>query len=114
MNSNLHFGELHSDNPICDKNNLFENYIPKCYKVKRILISFNCFSEYFYRFQKVHKHSLIQNELVSTFIFKKYQTILVSLIIYIGIVKKSYIRNTLGCIFIFKGPYLRCKNSLLG
>ena len=46
MNFDLHFGELHSDNSINDKNNLFENYIPKCYKVKRILISFNCFSEY--------------------------------------------------------------------
>ena len=46
MNFNLHFGELHSDNSINDKNNLFENYIPKCYKDKRILISFNCFSEY--------------------------------------------------------------------
>ena len=46
MNFNLHFGELHSDDSINDKNNLFENYIPKCYKVKRILISFNCFSEY--------------------------------------------------------------------
>ena len=46
MNVNLRFGELHSDNSINDKNNLFENYIPKCYKVKRILISFNCFSEY--------------------------------------------------------------------
>ena len=46
MNFNLHFGELHGDNSINDKNNLFENYIPKCYTVKRILISFNCFSEY--------------------------------------------------------------------
>ena len=46
MNFNLHFGELHSDNYINDKNNFFENYIPKCYKVKRIIISFNCFSEY--------------------------------------------------------------------
>ena len=46
MNFNLHFGELHSNNSINDKNNLFENYIPKCFKVKRILISFNCFSEY--------------------------------------------------------------------
>ena len=46
MNFNLHFGELHSDNSINDKNNWFENYTPKCYKVKRILISFNCFSEY--------------------------------------------------------------------
>ena len=42
----MHFGELHSNNSINDKNNLFENYIPKCYNVKRILISFNCFSEY--------------------------------------------------------------------
>ena len=46
MNFNLHFGELHGDNSINDKNNLFENCIPKCYKSKRILISFNCFSEY--------------------------------------------------------------------
>ena len=46
MNFNLHFGELHSDNSINDKNNFFENYIAKCYKVKRVLISFNCFSEY--------------------------------------------------------------------
>ena len=46
MNFNLHFGELHGDTSINDKNNLFENYIPKCYKSKRILISFNCFSEY--------------------------------------------------------------------
>ena len=46
MNFNLHFGELHSNNSINDKNIFFENYIPKCYRVKRILISFNCFSEY--------------------------------------------------------------------
>ena len=46
MNFNLHFGESHSDNSINDKNNLFENYILKCYKIKIILISFNCFSEY--------------------------------------------------------------------
>ena len=52
MNCNLHFGELHSDNSINDKNNLFENYIPYCYKGKRILISFNCFSEY--TFQKAN------------------------------------------------------------
>ena len=48
MNFNLHFGELHSNNSINDKNNLFENYIPECKKVIRILISFNCFSEYIY------------------------------------------------------------------
>ena len=46
MNFNLHFGKLHSNNSINDNNNLFENYVPKCYKVKRISISFNCFSEY--------------------------------------------------------------------
>ena len=46
MNFKLHFGELHSDNSINDKNNMFENYIPKCDKVNRILISFNCLSEY--------------------------------------------------------------------
>ena len=57
MNFNLHFGELHSDNSINDKNNLFENYIPKCYKVKRILIFFNCFSEYII-FEKAAKFEL--------------------------------------------------------
>ena len=45
MNFNLHFGELHSDSSINDKNTLFENYPSECYKVKIILISFNCFSE---------------------------------------------------------------------
>ena len=48
VNFNLHFGELHSDNSINDKKKIVWNYIPKCYKVKRILISFNCFSEYIY------------------------------------------------------------------
>ena len=51
MNFNLHFGELHSDNYINDKEYLFENYIPKCYNVKRILISFNCFSEYICKYE---------------------------------------------------------------
>ena len=46
MNFNLYSGELHSNYSINDKNNLFENYIPECYKVRRILISFNCLSEY--------------------------------------------------------------------
>ena len=45
----MHFGEWHSNNSINDKNSLFENYIPKCYNVKRILISFNCFSEYSFK-----------------------------------------------------------------
>ena len=49
MNFNLHFDEFHSVNSINDKNNLFENYNLKCYKIKRILISFNCFSEYIFR-----------------------------------------------------------------
>ena len=53
MNFNLHFIELHSDNSIDDKNNLFENYIPKCYKVKRTLISFNCFSEFISKLTRV-------------------------------------------------------------
>ena len=44
----LHFGELHSKSSIRYKLTLFENYIPKCYIVKRISISFNCFSEYTY------------------------------------------------------------------
>ena len=52
---NLHFGKLHSDNSINDKTNLFENYIPKCYKVKRILISLNCFSEYIIKYTAVRK-----------------------------------------------------------
>ena len=55
MNFNLHFGELHSDNSINDKKNLFENNIPKFYKVKRILITFKCFSEY----SKQEKKSII-------------------------------------------------------
>ena len=46
MNFNLHFVELHINNSINSKNILLENYIPECSKVKRILISFNCFSEY--------------------------------------------------------------------
>ena len=58
MNFNLHFGELHSDNSINDKNNFFENYIPKCYKVKRILISFNCFSEYIFKARDFNAISL--------------------------------------------------------
>ena len=53
MNFNLHFGELHSDNSTNDKNSLFENCIPKCYKVKRILISFNCFLSISHNFQGV-------------------------------------------------------------
>ena len=64
-------------------------------------------------FQKVHNHSLIQKEVVSTFILKKSN--------YISFIVHSYrnneksnIRNTLGCIFVLNGPYLWCKNSLLG
>ena len=59
-------------------------------------------------FQKVHKHSLIQNELVSTSTFEKYINHLYKNN------EKYNIRYTLECIFVFKGPYLRCKNSLLG
>ena len=65
MNFNLHYGELHSDNSINDKNNLFENYIPKCYKVIRILISFNCFSEYIYNhLLTTDRTSLVSIEIV--------------------------------------------------
>ena len=69
MNFNLHFGKLHGDNSINDKNNLFEIFIPKCYKVKRILISLNCFSEYIKMFLfkkdfsfKVRKRAEIRNQ----------------------------------------------------
>ena len=46
VNFILHFSEFHSDSSIRYKITLFENYIHKCYIVKIILISFNCFSEY--------------------------------------------------------------------
>ena len=46
VNFILHFSEFHSDNSIRYKITLFESYIHKCYIVKRILISFHCFSEY--------------------------------------------------------------------
>ena len=59
-------------------------------------------------FQKVHKHSLIQNELVSTSTFEKYINHLYKNN------EKYNIRYTLECIFVFKSPYLLCKNSLLG
>ena len=42
----LHFSELHIGSFIRYKNTLFLNYVLKCYLVKSILISFNCFSEY--------------------------------------------------------------------
>ena len=59
MNFNLHFGELHCHNSINDKNYWFENYIPKCYKVKRILISFNCFSEYILNINNVQFDNMV-------------------------------------------------------
>ena len=37
---------FHSSSSIRYNLTLFENYIPKCNIVKRILISFSCFSEY--------------------------------------------------------------------
>ena len=66
-------------------------------------------------FRKVHKHTLIQNELVSTFTFKKISNY-ISFInhFYRNNEKKSNKRNTLGWMFVFKGPYLWCKNSLCG
>ena len=46
VNFILYFAELHSGNSIRYKITLFEKCNLKCYKVKRISISFNCFSEY--------------------------------------------------------------------
>ena len=46
VNFILHFSELHIGSSIRYENPLFGNYFLKCYIVKRILISFNCFSEY--------------------------------------------------------------------
>ena len=40
------FFELHSGSFMRYTTNLFENTFLKCYKVKTILIFFNCFSEY--------------------------------------------------------------------
>ena len=44
----LHFAELHICNSLRYENNLLRNYFLKCYIVKIILISFNCFSEYIF------------------------------------------------------------------
>ena len=44
----LDFDVLYNGSSSKYKITLFENYFLKCYKVKRILISFNCFSEYIY------------------------------------------------------------------
>ena len=46
VNFILQFAELHSGSSLRYKYSLFEKYFLKCNKVKRILISFNCFSEY--------------------------------------------------------------------
>ena len=42
----LHSAELHIGSSIRYENALYRNYFFNCYIVKRILISFNCFSEY--------------------------------------------------------------------
>ena len=42
----LHFSELHSGSSISYKITFFKKYFLKCYIVKTITISFNCFSEY--------------------------------------------------------------------
>ena len=60
----------------------------------------------------VHKHSLIQNELVSIFTFKKISNYSFINHFYRNN-EKSNIRNTLGCKFVFKGPYLWCKIAYL-
>ena len=46
VNFILHFAKMHIGSSIRYENTLFENYIFNGYIVKRILISFNCFSEY--------------------------------------------------------------------
>ena len=47
VNFILHFAELHIGSSIRYENTkMFGNYFLNCYVVKRILISFNCFSEY--------------------------------------------------------------------
>ena len=46
VNFILHSSELHIDSSIRYENALYRNCFLNCYIVKRILISFNCFSEY--------------------------------------------------------------------
>ena len=46
VNFILHFDELHIDCSVRYEKTLFGNYFLTCYKVKIILIPFNCFSEY--------------------------------------------------------------------
>ena len=47
MTRRFHFAELHIQGSIIKyKNTLFGNYFLKCNEVKRIVISFNCCSEY--------------------------------------------------------------------
>ena len=45
-NDSMHVAELHIGSFIRYEHSLFGNYFLKCYIVKRILISFICFSEY--------------------------------------------------------------------
>ena len=46
VNFILHFAEWHIGSSIRYETTSFGNIFFKCYIVKRILISFNCFSEY--------------------------------------------------------------------
>ena len=46
VNFILPFAELHIGSSIRYEKTLLGNYFLKCYIVKRILVSFNCFSEY--------------------------------------------------------------------
>ena len=46
VNVIFHFSELHIGISIRYKHTLHGNYFLKCNIIKRILISFNCFSEY--------------------------------------------------------------------
>ena len=53
VNFILHFAEMHIGSAIRNENTLFGNYFLKCFIVKRILISFNCFSEYINKQYKI-------------------------------------------------------------
>ena len=54
MNFILHSSELHIGSSIRYENALHGNYFLNCYIVKIILISFNCFSEYRYEYNKIY------------------------------------------------------------
>ena len=59
MNLILHSTELHIGSFITYENALYGNYFLNCYIVKRILISFNCFSEYIMHERK-NRHIILR------------------------------------------------------